>query len=395
MKTDDFFEQEIIDLIDSGIEGEYWDFKLKHYEKTDKDKTNMLHDILCMANTQSDHDGYIIFGVENKTCSVRGVENDPNRRCSENIISFLREISFVAGIRPEVRIKSFQFQNHEIDVLIVKNTKNTPYYLFSSFNDIRPFYIYTRVGDSNTPKNKSADLQHVEYLWKKRFGLTSSPLFRFKGMLYDKNNWITTESDYDVVYYLNAPEFTLRYSNNTNYDVNGNYFFANYWILHKPEIRALSLYYYGTELVKYSIVIVDDGKYSFPVPQASCIEFSDSKFPVRYYYYSKENIRYDILYYLEDNDYPDRQSLYNMIPIFSSDEERIAFEKFVKQNCYDYYCKKMNAWKDHFHISTSRFGWMKLDEGSAKMINDDLKWNKLLVNLLDDFRMRSFARKED
>ena len=36
--------------------------------------------------------------------------------------------------------------------------------------------IYTRVMDSNTPKNKTAEILHIEYLWKKRFRLLMAPL---------------------------------------------------------------------------------------------------------------------------------------------------------------------------------------------------------------------------
>lgn len=36
--------------------------------------------------------------------------------------------------------------------------------------------IYTRVMDSNTPKNKTAEISQIEYLWKKRFRLLMAPL---------------------------------------------------------------------------------------------------------------------------------------------------------------------------------------------------------------------------
>lgn len=265
MHRDYSFEQEIIELIESGTEGEYWDFKYKFYEKTEEGKTSLLHDILCMANTQSDHDGYIIFGIDDLSHKAVGVENDPNKMCNENIICFLRDKPFIAGIRPEVTLKSFQYQGHEIAVLIIKNTRNTPYFLSENFAKVRPGCIYTRVGDTNTPINKSADLLHIEHLWKKRFGLLSSPLFRFKDMLFDRGGWASDENDYDTCYYINAPEFTLRYSESTDYYVHANYFFADYWPFHEPVFKDMFFYYYGTALTKKSVVFVDDGRYAFPV----------------------------------------------------------------------------------------------------------------------------------
>lgn len=44
--------------------------------------------------------------------------------------------------------------------------------------------MYTRVVDNNTPIDKQADLNDVEFLWRKRFGLLESPLDRI--MMYLK-----------------------------------------------------------------------------------------------------------------------------------------------------------------------------------------------------------------
>ena len=43
-------------------EGSNWDFKKQWYEKTDK--SDLLHDILCMVNLTEHVDGYIIIGVD-------------------------------------------------------------------------------------------------------------------------------------------------------------------------------------------------------------------------------------------------------------------------------------------------------------------------------------------
>lgn len=395
MCKDYSFEQKIIELIKSGIEGEYWDFKYKYYGKTEEDKTHLLHDIICMANTQSDHDGYIIFGIDNNTHDAVGVENDPNRLVTENIISFLRGIPFSAGVRPSVQINTIHYQSHEIDVLIVKNTRNTPYFLSKNYNKVLPGCIYTRVGDSNTPINQSADMLHVEHLWKKRLGLLSSPLFRFRDMLLDREGWMATDTDYDTYYYITAPEFTLKYSKSTDYHVQGNYFFADYWPFHEPVFQDMYLYYFGTALTKVPIVLVDDGKYVFPVPNATVITFPDTSHNVRYYYYSEETITFASLVYFEDNTYPDRQPLYDMIPIFHSEKERHAFEDYIKKHDFNYYADIIKEWNDHFHANKSYCDWLTIDEGCAKFMNDEWKWNTLLVNNLIGFRLRSEFSKHE
>ena len=73
---------------------------------------------------------------------------------------------------------------------MILNDNNTPYYLTDNFQGIRSNYIYTRIQDTNTPIDRSADLDKVELLWKKRFGLTQSVLERLEIYLEDYENWI-------------------------------------------------------------------------------------------------------------------------------------------------------------------------------------------------------------
>ena len=67
---------EIATLIQSHREDEWWDFKREHHH----DKADLVHDIICMANSRADRDAYIIYGIEDKSFNVIGVESDQNRR---------------------------------------------------------------------------------------------------------------------------------------------------------------------------------------------------------------------------------------------------------------------------------------------------------------------------
>ena len=155
------------------------------------------------------------------------------------------------------------------------------------------------------------------------------------------------------------------------------------------------LYYFGTALTKVPIVLVDDGKYVFPVPNATVITFPDTSHNVRYYYYSEETITFASLVYFEDNTYPDRQPLYDMIPIFHSEKERHAFEDYIKKHDFNYYADIIKEWNDHFHANKSYCDWLTIDEGCAKFMNDEWKWNTLLVNNLIGFRLRSEFSKHE
>lgn len=97
-------KEEVLRLIALRQEGEYWDFKKEWH----KSKPDLLHDIICMANNLSNHDGLIIIGVDEETnYSICDVANDQNRKKTQDIVAFLREKKFAGGIRPVIQINHF------------------------------------------------------------------------------------------------------------------------------------------------------------------------------------------------------------------------------------------------------------------------------------------------
>lgn len=124
-------------------EGEYWDFKRQWYSNNG----DLLHDIICMANNLSNHDAYIIIGVdEENNYSIVDVCKDPHRKNTQKIVDFLKDKKFVGGIRPIVYVQSLVFQKGEIDVIVVKNSHNTPFYLNERFEKVLPNNIYSSNG---------------------------------------------------------------------------------------------------------------------------------------------------------------------------------------------------------------------------------------------------------
>lgn len=144
------FYDEITQLIATHREDDWWDFKREHHN----DKAELVHDILCMANNRARRDSYIILGVE----------NNERRRNQQNIVDILRNISFAGGVRPRIEVQTITIDSHEIDVLIIKDSFETPFYLEKEYRDklvknekselygkiVRPYHIYTRVVGKNT-----------------------------------------------------------------------------------------------------------------------------------------------------------------------------------------------------------------------------------------------------
>lgn len=107
-------------------EGSSWDFKREWHH----DKGSLLHDIICMANLVTDEDGIIIIGVdEEKDYSIKDVSADQNRKNTQQLVTFLRDKKFVGGIRPQVKVETLDLDDGKVDVIVVFNSTNIPYYL--------------------------------------------------------------------------------------------------------------------------------------------------------------------------------------------------------------------------------------------------------------------------
>ena len=84
---------EIGRLLELRQEGEYWDFKKEWH----KNKSDLLHDIICMANNLSNHDGLIIIGVDEETdYSICDITSDPNRKKRRTLLYFCERKNLLA-----------------------------------------------------------------------------------------------------------------------------------------------------------------------------------------------------------------------------------------------------------------------------------------------------------
>ncbi len=249
-------KREILDLILLKQEGSYWDFKREWYSQ-DK-KADLLHDIICMANNLSNRNAYIIIGVdEEKDYSFSSVKSDPNRKNTQQLVDFMRDKHFAGGVRPIVSVENISSSENEIDVIVVHNSNTTPFFLTERYQSVMPNNIYTRVMDSNTPKNKSADLSHIEILWKKRFGLLSSPLERMMVYLKNPDLWANAPSDCytEKQYYKFSPEYTIETIFNDSKDGYQFYLFNQTDI--RPRWYDINLYYHQTMLASLEGLSLD------------------------------------------------------------------------------------------------------------------------------------------
>jgi hypothetical protein len=211
-------------LIKQGKEGVYWDFKAQHHENN----AELIHDIICLSNAEHSGDRYLIYGVSNNY-EIVGIDNGKHKNQAQ-IIDTLRGANFADGVFPDVALETVQLGVKRLDVLIIKNTPKKPYYILqdkienklnnSSSKDItvRAYHIYTRIMDTNTPKNDSANSSQVERMWQEMFGLTQTPFDRLNLYLRDPEGW---EQNQEYVFSNKQhPEFTIKEIDSKSYEGN-------------------------------------------------------------------------------------------------------------------------------------------------------------------------------
>lgn len=339
------------ELIRKGREDDWWDFKECHHE----DKATLLHDIICLANNRADGDAYLILGVRDKTFEIIGVENDPHRKNQQNIVDFLSTKGFAGQVRPRVEVRTIRVESHEVDVFIIKNSVDVPYYLVESYTDkkykpdppkkgktVQAFHIYTRVMDNNTPIDKNADIRDVEYLWKKRFGLLQTPLEQVKILLRKPDEWAEENSRY---YHKLFPQYTIaiEYEEDEN-GVSKEGHRAFYHHLQSDTSAyygTLRLCHYSTQLFSCQITALDGHRMTAPCPETKYIAYrnhSDPDICLRYYVTSE--LLYLLLLFLEhhignangnDAQYATLRLL-DVVLLFDSDEEVEDFATYVHRH---------------------------------------------------------------
>ena len=367
----DALKEEVLQLIDYQQEGTYWDFKREWYLNT----SDLFHDILCMANNPSKHDGFIIIGVDEKDYSIYDVTNDDNRKKTQDIVNILRDKEFAGGIRPIAFVQPLSLDQKEIDVIVIQSDRNVPYFLLKPYKDIYAYSIYTRVIDTNTPKNKCADINYIEKLWRKRFGIDATARERALLYLQSPSDW--EDMSYDKKFYQYAPEFTIDATfeeTKTGYD-----FYLFNQINSSPAWYNIEIFYHQTLLYFLCGISLDGGRYFTSTPKTDIIKCNSHHEDLWYKYFVKGSIEYVVHQFYAPKDTTDakeivaRNRFLECILIFNSEQERSQFQEYVKNNYAQYDMKKFTKGLPHFLIEKSRF-------------EKEYLHSQLLREMLNDFR---------
>lgn len=340
---------EILSLIDLGTEGDYWDFK----EMWHNNKASLLHDIICMANNQAGRDAYIIIGVSDSKSpegvKVKGVP-ETDRKDQQHLIDFLRNKKFAGGIRPVVYLQTVEVidadgELKEIDVIIIPNSTKTPFFLIENFRDrdkeLRAGYIYSRIGDTNTAVDSFADMDKIEYLWRKRFGIDMSVTDRLLRLLDEPDEWIGDLNNEDCKYHRLFPEFQIHIN-----DIDDQSHFSYNSIMRniadhqcdrKYSVSEVVITYHSTIIYKEYVLYLDGYRHLIPFPLTHSVykdEMCNTELSVTYVYFIMQSIPgklFKCLACAEHNWYCEKWHLRPGVAflVFEDENDKKRFDRFV------------------------------------------------------------------
>lgn len=363
------------ELIDRKQEGEYWDFKREWF----KDNEKLLHRVICLANNLVNRDSYLIIGVdEENDYTIEDVTNDSNRKNTQKMVDFLKDQKFAGGIRPRVYVRPVIIGDKTIDVIVIENSRSTPFFLVEDYGKVKANNIYTRVMDTNTPINKTADINNIEYLWKKRFGINLSVLDRLDSLLNNTEEWVFDWGKKNRGHNVCSPEF--------QFIIEGEYWEgwipqSAFYYHNETRFAKLNAMYHSTIVYETELWVFDQfGKY-LPKAQNAYVSI-DGKDNFWYSYYDLSSIEGKLLTIFTHgtNDITNGYKNRNHFLIFSNPQEKDDFQQYLikNYNCFtDEYIN--NEFEHQIKIDTERCGnegYNAFQVGKAALLYEKWKSEK-------------------
>lgn len=363
--------EEITSLINKKQEGGYWDFKLEWHDN----KAELLHDIICLANNMENRDAYLIFGVKDKdkTYKIIGIneDNKRNRLDTVRVVNFLRDKKFVGGIRPMARVETIDIEGKELDILIIENSRYTPFRLSQDFKDkskksndkdtgktVKANNVYTRIQDTNTPIDKTADPDKEEKLWRKRFHIDESAYNKAMYYLESPEDWEKSVSDLsdsyiaadklrypglklhrpfwdNSYYYRYAPEYSINFTSDCS-TVSDKHFLCLLFPNSRGTVMDVIVKASSQTVYKYFYVNLDGARAKLICPRSDVIDFSGNPFDRVFImsYVVKGSFDYMVNKLLIEKQSPDDISHYiktwkDCVIQFESEYEKSEFKKYI------------------------------------------------------------------
>ena len=368
-----------------------------------------------MANNLENRDAYIIIGVSDSNSvegiKIKGVPAE-NRKNQQKLIDFLRCKKFAGDERPMVYVSTITIPDDngitkQIDVIVISNSAKTPYFLTEDYQEankkVRAGHIYTRVGDTNTPIDAIADITHIKYLWRKRFGIDLSIRDRLLRLLDKPNDWEGILDTRTHKYHKIYPEFQLYLV-----DIEDQSMFLHNKIMEniaychcdrQYSVSKVIIKYHVTTLFSAYVLWLDGARRVIPLPHTHTIENApyESEGSLTYAYLKKDTIEgklFNCFAVAENNWYGEKWRLKPGVGflIFEDEADKEQFDKFAKEKLptleQEYYAilsQKHYVGKEENKEYFSQ-GWSKGNEIKAQHLYEQFKGieNRPLIEKIPD-----------
>lgn len=375
MKQDEL-QHIVLGLIERGKEGNYWDFKSEWHS----DITALIKDIICFANTVHENDCYIIFGVDDNL-EVTGMTAP--RRKQADIIDTLSNLMFAGDIIPKITVETVMLKDKEIDVLIIHNVEKTPVFLKKAYGAMNPGCIYTRNEDRNTPDKGNAEIEQIENLWKKRFGLTRPALSFIVDHLARKIEWTEKGRSFYNIY---RPEYCIQIREDEDVDRGADVFYAYLQTNERISFNTLDIIANNTVLDSYQIAVLDSGRLSIPIPEQGFIPRDlYHQNVIAYRYYVKDSDCYKLLCFLYNPENHDEKWAFQrhmeVVLLFSSKAEKEGFDEYIIGRIHEI-DEYIASNRSHMHLVTD-------SDKKTEVYKEQILTGKVLKRMLEDFRCQS------
>ena len=333
-------EEKVKYFISTKSESEYWDFK-----KEWSSPYSTIKDILAFSNTLHLEDSYIIIGVDNEF-KVEGIDADKSDRSCNNLNDTFSKLNFIGNIKPSYTIEHIIIDDKRLDVIIIKNSFNTPFMLEKTRQDkiepkivINAYSIYSRNGNSNSEN----DYGMIVKLWQKRFGLLCNNINYVCALLDNIFLWeeVNESSNINYSQYCDV-EKVYRLINNhkleiviLNEDEDKHYNKFEFYVLDVTNFEStyyqtIKIYNDNCLISSFQVCTTDSCYLTFLVPNYTYLDKN-----IYYRYYLKDSCEYKITKFLiemsktpNETEYAFEQILY-LVLLFNDVNEQKDFEEYI------------------------------------------------------------------
>jgi hypothetical protein len=286
------------ELLSKKEEGVWWDFKQKFH----KDLFDLLHDVICLANVIHDGERHIVFGISDQF-EVIGLDGNNKSYTQADIISYLRQQPFAENNVPTVKLNFFDFTEKKIAILSISNERVKPYYFTKEIKlrnkFLRAGTIYSRIGDTNTPKDSCANPSDIKAMWLEKFGLDLPVPKRFSYILEDTKSWVY--NGIDSAYYELDPDFTIKIGET---ELKGEQYWWQKVLIEEPIKYNYILKFKSTVIHELPIVHFQNENLCIPFPDIEFVTYPEKNdglgadFYCDLFYYKKGTLLYSLFKHL-------------------------------------------------------------------------------------------------